>query len=193
MAGNAFAGQSCISVQRVLVQASIVEQFTDALVAEVEGLVVGDPADERTDVSALINRGETDRVKSWIDEAVGQGAELRTGGDLTDTHVLRPTVLAGVRPEMEVCRTEVFGPFLGVQSFENFDDALRIANDSRYGLQAGVFTADLGRALEAARTLDFGGITVNEVPTWRADQHALRRAARLGQHPRGPGLHGAAR
>jgi acyl-CoA reductase-like NAD-dependent aldehyde dehydrogenase len=170
VAGNAFAGQSCISVQRVFVEASIAEQFTDALTAEVEGLVVGDPADERTDVSALINKGETDRVKSWVDDAVAAGAQLRTGGDLTDEQVLRPTVLSGVRPDMEVCRTEVFGPVLGVQVYDEFDEALRLANDTRYGLQAGVFTANLGRALQAARTLDFGGVVVNEVPTWRADQ-----------------------
>jgi acyl-CoA reductase-like NAD-dependent aldehyde dehydrogenase len=170
VAGNAFAGQSCISVQRVFVEASIAEQFTDALTAEVEGLVVGDPADERTDVSALINKRETDRVKSWVDEAVAAGAQLRTGGDLIGEHVLRPTVLSGVRPDMEVCRTEVFGPVLGVQVYDEFDEALRLANDTRYGLQAGVFTASLGRALQAARTLDFGGVVVNEVPTWRADQ-----------------------
>jgi acyl-CoA reductase-like NAD-dependent aldehyde dehydrogenase len=168
--GYSFAGQSCISVQRVFVQSSIVEQFTDALVAEVESLVVGDPSNDDTDVSALIDTGETERVKSWVDEAVAQGAELRTGGSLNAEGVLRPTVLANVRPDMEVCRTEVFGPVVGVQSYGSFDEALELANDTRYGLQAGVFTTDLAKAMQAGRTLDFGGITVNEVPTWRADQ-----------------------
>jgi acyl-CoA reductase-like NAD-dependent aldehyde dehydrogenase len=170
VAGYSFAGQSCISVQRVFVQASIAEQFTETLVAAVEALVVGDPSDDRTDVSALIDQGETERVKSWIDEAIAQGAELRTGGDLTAEQVLRPTVLTKVRPDMEICRNEVFGPVVAIQAYDRFDEALALANDTRYGLQAGVFTSDLGKTLQAARTLDFGGVMVNEVPTWRADQ-----------------------
>jgi len=170
VAGYSFAGQSCISVQRVYVQASIAEQFTVMLVGEVEALTVGDPSDDRTDVSALITRDETDRVRSWIDEAVAQGAELRTGGDVTAEHVLRPTVLTNVQPDMEICRNEVFGPVVGIQAYDRFDEALALANDTRYGLQAGVFTSDLSKALQAGRTLDFGGVMVNEVPTWRADQ-----------------------
>jgi acyl-CoA reductase-like NAD-dependent aldehyde dehydrogenase len=184
--GYAFAGQSCISVQRVFVQASILEQFTDALVAEVESLVVGDPSNDDTDVSALIDEGETERVKSWVDEAVAQGAELRTGGDLTAEGVLRPTVLANVRPDMEVCRTEVFGPVVGIQAYGTFDEALELANDTRYGLQAGVFTSDLTKAIHAGRTLDFGGITVNEVPTWRADQMPYGGVRDSGNTREGP-------
>jgi acyl-CoA reductase-like NAD-dependent aldehyde dehydrogenase len=170
VAGYSFAGQSCISVQRVYVQASIVEQFTETLVAAVEGLVVGDPSDDRTDVSALISRDDTERVRSWIDEAVAQGAELRTGGDVTAEQVLRPAVLTNVKPDMEVCRNEVFGPVVGIQAYDRFDEALALANDTRYGLQAGVFTSDLSKALQAAGALDFGGVMVNEVPTWRTDQ-----------------------
>jgi acyl-CoA reductase-like NAD-dependent aldehyde dehydrogenase len=170
VAGYSFAGQSCISVQRVFVQSSIVDAFTEVLVAEVEALVVGDPSDDDTDVSALIDEGETERVKGWIDEAVRQGATLRTGGDLTTTGVLRPTVLTDVKPDMEICRNEAFGPVVGIQAYDRYEDALQLANDTRYGLQAGVFTADLGKALDAARGLDFGGVLVNEVPTWRADQ-----------------------
>lgn len=170
VAGYSYAGQSCISVQRVYVHSSIAEPFTEALTAEVESLVVGDPLDDRTDVSALITRDETERVAGWVDEARREGAVLRTGGDITETGVLRPTVLADVEPDMEISRTEVFGPVVGVQAYERFDDALALANDSRYGLQAGVFTADVTKALSAARTLDFGGVLVNEVPTWRADQ-----------------------
>ncbi|MEJ5255646.1 MAG: aldehyde dehydrogenase family protein [Acidimicrobiales bacterium] len=186
VAGYSFAGQSCISVQRVFVHAAIAEQFTEALTAEVERLVVGDPADEATDVSALISRSETERVRAWIDDAVAQGAQLRTGGDLTEDQVLRPTVLAGVRPEMEICRTEVFGPVVGIQAYDDFREALRLANDTRYGLQAGVFTADLAKALEAARTLDFGGVLVNEVPTWRADQMPYGGVRDSGNTREGP-------
>jgi acyl-CoA reductase-like NAD-dependent aldehyde dehydrogenase len=170
LAGYSYAGQSCISVQRVYVHSAIARDFTAALVGAVEELEVGDPLDETTDVSALIDRGETERVRAWIDEAVLEGATLETGGTLTRDDVLRPTVLSGVRGDMRICHTEVFGPVVGVQAYDDFDHALHLANESRYGLQAGVFTNDLGKALRAARTLDFGGVTVNEVPTWRADQ-----------------------
>jgi len=170
VAGYSFAGQSCISVQRVFAHEAIREPFVAALSAAVDALVVGDPLDEATDVSALIDRGETERVKAWVDDAVAEGAVVRAGGDYAAQQVLRPTVLDGVRPEMEVCTTEVFGPVVGVQAYDDFEVALDLANDSRYGLQAGVFTASLDRALRAARRLDFGGVTVNEVPTWRADQ-----------------------
>ena len=98
------------------------------------------------------------------------GARVVAGGAIDGAGVLAPTVLADVTPDMEVCRTEVFGPLVGVQVYDDVHEALRLANDSRYGLQAGIFTADLDTALLAARTLDFGGVTVNEVPTWRADQ-----------------------
>jgi acyl-CoA reductase-like NAD-dependent aldehyde dehydrogenase len=169
VAGYSFAGQSCISVQRVYVHESIADGFVDELVSAVKGLKVGDPLRDDTDVSALIDRGETDRVKSWIDDAVGEGADVAVGGHI-DGSVLAPTVLTGVKADMEVCRNEVFGPVVGVATFNDFAHALAQANDSRYGLQAGVFTRDIGNALEAARTLDYGGVIVNEVPTWRADQ-----------------------
>lgn len=169
-AATAFAGQSCISVQRVFVHRTIAEAFVDRLVEGFTGLVVGDPADEATAVSAMIDRGETERVAGWITEAVDAGARIAVGGSIDDHGVLRPTVLVDVTPDMEVCRTEVFGPLVGVQIYDDVDEALRLANDSRYGLQAGIFTADLDTAMKAAARLDFGGVLINEVPTWRADQ-----------------------
>jgi len=169
MAGYAYAGQSCISTQRVYVHNDIYSDFTNALVAQVRELVVGDPADPATDVSALIDRGETMRVESWISEAVGNGAVLAHGGERTEDGVLTPTVLADVTPEMKVCSKEVFGPVVGVAPYTDFARALEIANQSEYGLQASVFTSDLGKALHAADVLDYGGVLVNEVPTWRAD------------------------
>jgi acyl-CoA reductase-like NAD-dependent aldehyde dehydrogenase len=186
VAGYSFAGQSCISVQRVFAQASILEQFVVMLVAEVEALTVGDPSDDSTDVSALIDTGETERVKTWIDEAVSQGAELRTGGDLTPDGVLRPTVLTDVAPEMEICRNEVFGPVVAIQGYNTFQEAIELANDTRYGLQAGVFTSDLGKALQAGKVLDFGGVLVNEVPTWRADQMPYGGVRDSGNTREGP-------
>jgi len=156
--------------QRVFVHSSVADAFVELLAARVGELVVGDPADDATQVSALINPGETERVSTWIDEAVAEGATVAAGGGKGADGLLRPTVLSGVRPEMEVCRTEVFGPVVGVQAYDELSEALRLANDSRYGLQAGIFTADLDAAMLAARTLDYGGVMVNEVPTWRADQ-----------------------
>jgi acyl-CoA reductase-like NAD-dependent aldehyde dehydrogenase len=186
VAATAFAGQSCISVQRVYVHRAVADRFEAALVEGFEGLVVGDPADDATQVSALIDEGETDRVQSWVEQAVDAGARLLTGGDRTDAGVLRPTVLADVRPDMEVSRTEVFGPVVGLQVYDDVDEAMRLANDTRYGLQAGIFTADLGVALRAARTLDFGGVTVNEVPTWRADQMPYGGVRDSGNTREGP-------
>jgi acyl-CoA reductase-like NAD-dependent aldehyde dehydrogenase len=169
VAGFSHAGQSCISTQRIYVHEDVAEDFTNELVRQVESLVVGDPADEDTDVSALIDKGETERVKSWIDDAVADGAEIAAGGELTDEGVLSPTVLTGVLPDMKVCSQEVFGPVVGIATYTDYEDALALANDTHYGLQAAVFTSDLGKALRAADVLDFGGVLVNEVPTWRAD------------------------
>ena len=170
IAATSFAGQSCISVQRVYVHRSIADGFVDRLTAAFAGLVVGDPFDDSTDVSSLIDSHETARVLDCITEAVRDGAQVAVGGTVDSDGILAPTVLVGVTPDMDVCRTEIFGPVVGVQFYDDVAEALRLANDSRYGLQAGIFTADLDTAMLAARTLDFGGVTVNEVPTWRADQ-----------------------
>jgi acyl-CoA reductase-like NAD-dependent aldehyde dehydrogenase len=186
VAGYSFAGQSCISVQRVYVHESIHEGFVAALAERVSKLRVGDPSDQATDVSALISHKETERVKSWVDEATGSGAGVVIGGTVGDDGVLQPTILDGVRPEMKVCNTEVFGPVVGVAPYRDYSDALALANDTRYGLQAGVFTRDLGKALEAGRVLDFGGITVNEVPTWRADQMPYGGVRDSGNTREGP-------
>jgi acyl-CoA reductase-like NAD-dependent aldehyde dehydrogenase len=187
VAGFSHAGQSCISVQRIYVHESVSGAFIDELAAQVSSLVVGDPLDEATEVSALITAGDTDRVRKVIAAAVDQGARVVTGGDVDDAGVLRPTVLADVTPDMEVCTREVFGPVVGVASYRDFDEALALANDTRYGLQAGVFTNDLGKALHAARTLDFGGVLVNEVPTWRADQMPYGGVRDSGNTREGPG------
>jgi acyl-CoA reductase-like NAD-dependent aldehyde dehydrogenase len=169
VAGFSHAGQSCISTQRVYVHESIADRMLGDLVPLVEALVVGDPLDDATDVSSLISTGDTERVTSWIDEAVAEGATVACGGNVRDG-MLEPTVLINTTPDMKVCSQEVFGPVVAVQTYTEVDDALRLANDSRYGLQAAIFTNDLSIALRAARELDFGGVLVNEVPTYRADQ-----------------------
>jgi len=185
VAGFSHAGQSCISVQRVFVHRDIADDFVDALVAGVSELKVGDPLDPETDVSALIDPGETERVEAWIREAAAEGAEVRCGGTV-EGGVLTPTVLTGVLPDMLVCNTEVFGPVVGVAIYDEWHEALRLANDTRYGLQAGVFTANVGRALEAGRVLDFGGVMVNEVPTWRADHMPYGGVRDSGNTREGP-------
>jgi acyl-CoA reductase-like NAD-dependent aldehyde dehydrogenase len=186
VAGFSHAGQSCISTQRIYVHSSIAEQFTAALVEHVNQLVVGDPMDEATDVSALISTSERDRVAEWVAEAAAHGAVIAAGGELTAEGVLRPTVITGATPEMKVCSQEVFGPVVTVTAYDDLDDALAMANDTRYGLQAAIFTSDIGKALKAVHALDFGGVLVNEVPTWRADQQPYGGLRDSGNTREGP-------
>jgi len=185
VAGFSHAGQSCISTQRVFVHRSIHDDFVAALVDEVRGLVVGDPLDEATDVSALITPDDAGRVKSWIDDAVGDGAKVAVGGEI-DGRLLEPTVLTDVTPDMKVCRDEVFGPVVAVAAYDDVDAALRDANDTHYGLHAAIFTNELDVALRAARTLDFGGVIINEVPTWRTDQMPYGGVRDSGNTREGP-------
>ncbi len=185
VAGFAHAGQSCVSTQRVYVHADVADGFCSTLGKLVEDLVVGDPMDEATDVSALITTDDRERVKSWIHEAVAAGAKVVAGGDVVDG-LLRPTVLRNVSPDMRVCRDEVFGPVVAVQTYTDVDEALRLADDTRYGLQAGIFTSNLPVALRAARELHFGTVLVNEVPTWRADQMPYGGVRASGNTKEGP-------
>lgn len=168
MAGFAHAGQSCISIQRVYVQDQIAGPFTELLVDLVSQLTVGDPLDDETEVSALIDTHARDRVHSWIHEALDQGATLLCGGTIDGT-LLMPTVLADVNLDMNVCKEEVFGPVVSLQTYGTLDEAISYANGTRYGLQAGIYTANMRNALYATQQLEFGGVLVNEIPTWRAD------------------------
>jgi acyl-CoA reductase-like NAD-dependent aldehyde dehydrogenase len=186
VAGFSHAGQSCISTQRVLVHEEVYEPFLDLLVPLVDDLHVGDPLEERTEVSSLISAGERDRVQRWVDEAVSAGAELRAGGRVLDDATLAPTVLAGVASDMKVWALEVFGPVVGVSAYDTLDAAIHAANDTRYGLQAAIFTDRLGDALRAAQELDFGGVLVNEVPTFRADQQPYGGVRDSGNAREGP-------
>jgi acyl-CoA reductase-like NAD-dependent aldehyde dehydrogenase len=181
------AGQSCISIQRVLVHEDVADAFTERLVANTAELRVGDPLDPETDVGPLISHGDRDRVKEWIDEAVEAGAELLAGGDLVDDgRCLAPTLLASPPRDARVWCEEVFGPVATIDRYSEFEQALEMANDSKFGLQAGVFTRDVGRALEAARSLEFGGVLINEVPTFRADQMPYGGVKDSGNTREGP-------
>jgi acyl-CoA reductase-like NAD-dependent aldehyde dehydrogenase len=166
--GFVYAGQSCISVQRILVERSKYEAFSAALVRDVQALRCGDPLEETTDVGPLIRESDAIRVESWINEAVAGGAQLLCGGKRSGSMVT-PAVLTGTKPEQKVNREEVFGPLVTVEPYDTFAEALRRANDSRYGLQAGVFTQDQARIAEAFEQLEVGGVIINEVPTFRAD------------------------
>jgi acyl-CoA reductase-like NAD-dependent aldehyde dehydrogenase len=181
------AGQSCISIQRILLHEDVADRFTERFVEKVSGLKVGDPLDEETDVGPLISPKDRDRVKEWIDEAVAAGAELLTGGELVDEgRCLAPTVIANPPHRAKVWREEIFGPVATVERYSDFGEALRIANDSRYGLQAGVFTRDMGRGLQAGNMLEFGGVLINEVPTFRADQQPYGGVKDSGNTREGP-------
>jgi len=163
------AGQSCISVQRVFVQSEVYDDFVSRLVKHVESLKVGDPLDPTVDVGPVIDAGALDRIDAWVKEAVSQGAEILTGGKREDP-LYFPTVLAHTTPEMKVRCEEIFGPVITVQRYETYQEALDEVNNSPYGLQAGVFTSSIDRAMLAHRTLEVGGVIVNDVSAFRADQ-----------------------
>jgi acyl-CoA reductase-like NAD-dependent aldehyde dehydrogenase len=165
----AFAGQSCISIQRIYVHRDVYDAFATHFVPLVEALVVGDPADEATDVGPMISTKERDRLLAWIDEARERGAGILTGGELSGG-ILRPTVVERPPADVQISCEEAFGPVCTLQPYDTLDEAIARANSTRYGLQAGIFTGSLSTALRAARELEFGGVVVNEAPTFRADQ-----------------------
>lgn len=169
MGGFSAAGQSCISVQRVLVQEQVYEEFRERLIAHTrEQIHAGDPREERTVVGPMISREALEKIQERIAAAVAGGATILHGGKVTGT-VLEATILEGVPPECELNAEEAFAPVVLLQRYGDFEEALRVVNDSRYGLQAGVFTRDLARAFQAYEALEVGGVLINQVPTWRVE------------------------
>ena len=162
------SGQVCISVQRIYSQKQVFEPFAEKFVKATEAMVVGDPLDERVDVGPMIDSKEVDRIEGWVNEAQGSGAKVLTGGKREGT-VYYPTVLTGVEPGMKVVAEETFAPVASVISSDDFESALQQANDSKFGLQVGVFTNDINRVLRAIKRLNFGGVIVNDTPNFRAD------------------------
>jgi acyl-CoA reductase-like NAD-dependent aldehyde dehydrogenase len=185
LAANAFsfAGQSCISVQRIFVAEALWDVFVADFVGHVERLVVGDPSDERTDVGPVIDEGERDRILEWIDASRG---EILTGGDANDDGLIRPTVIARPAADDRVQCEEVFGPVVTLTPVASLDEAIEHANGTRYGLQAAVFSRSVDTCLQAARRLDFGGVIVNEAPTFRADQMPYGGVKGSGNTKEGP-------
>jgi len=166
--GFSYAGQSCISVQRIFVQRGVEEKFTSSLVARVAKLKVGDPGDESTDVGPMINEDAAKRAASWVEQAVAGGAKLLAGGNRRGA-LVEPTVLTHTKPEMRVNCEEVFAPVVVIEPYDDFTDVLRRVNDSPYGLQAGLFTCDAKLIFQAYETLEVGGLMVGEMSAFRLD------------------------
>ncbi|MFO0947768.1 MAG: aldehyde dehydrogenase family protein [Planctomycetota bacterium] len=166
--GYSNAGQVCISTQRVLVDSKVYGDFLDGLKPKVEALTLGDPLKPETTLGPMIREADAARVTSWIREAVEQGARLVTGKEREGTKV-PPAIVADVHPNMRIVREELFGPAVTVQAFSDLEAAIALANDSRYGLAAGIFTENLGRAMKFIREVDSGNLHVNWGPAWRAD------------------------
>ncbi|MBC6459600.1 aldehyde dehydrogenase family protein [Actinomadura sp. HBU206391] len=166
---NYQAGQSCISVQRVLVHTDVYDAFVTELVTAVEKLPTGDPTAEGVLVGPVINEAAAERIVAWVEEARDAGASVLTGGTHEGTAVA-PTVLSGVPAGIRVAEEEIFGPVLTVAQFTDLDEAFTVVNSSRYGLQAGIFTTDVRVAFRAHRDLEVGGLIVGDVPSYRADQ-----------------------
>ena len=180
-----YAGQSCISVQRALVHRPVLEAFRSKLLLRAAQLVVGDPLDEKTDVGPMITPEEAARAEAWVKEAVQGGATALVGG-IRAGECLAPTILENTTPSMKVEAQEVFAPVVTLAPYDDWDEALRRVNDSKYGLQAGVFTRDLGRIQRAWDVLEVGAVLVNDVPTWRADRMPYGGVKESGSGREGP-------
>jgi acyl-CoA reductase-like NAD-dependent aldehyde dehydrogenase len=187
LAGSAFgfAGQSCISVQRLIVHESVKDEFSALLVKAAQGKKAGDPLAAGVDLGPLIDSDATERVLEWVEEARSGGARVLVGGSLDDSCVA-PTVLDEVDPGDNVWSGEVFGPVVSLRSFTDLDQAVEDANSTEYGLQAGIYTRDISSALQAATHLEFGGVTINETPTFRVDQMPYGGTKESGNTREGP-------
>jgi acyl-CoA reductase-like NAD-dependent aldehyde dehydrogenase len=166
--GFAYAGQTCISVQRILVERPAFSKFRDRLLDGVSKLKVGDPMDDTTDLGPLIRESDAIRAEEWITAAIQDGATLLCGGRRRGS-ILEPTILTGTRPDMKVNCQEIFAPVVTLEAYDDYSQALRLINESPYGLQAGVFTRDAGRIFQAFDELEVGGVIAGDVPSFRID------------------------
>ena len=162
------AGQVCISAQRLIVVDSVREELIETMKPKVESLKAGDQLSEETGIGPMVRESEAYRVEKWIQEAVGDGARVVCGGE-RDGAVMQPTLLDGATTDMRVCREELFGPAVSVMSISGVDEAIRLANDTEFGLSAGLFTKDIDAAVRFAREVDSGNIHINWGPLWRTD------------------------
>lgn len=163
-----FAGQVCISLQRIYVHQSIYEQFTKLFVEATEKLVVGNPHNDKTDVSAMIHPNEVSRIKQWIEAAQEQGAIVATGAQFTE-RTCTPTVMTNVKPGMKIVCEETFAPIVSIIPYTTLDEAIALVNDSLLALNAGIYTNVLTDAMQAAEELQAGAVIINDIPTFRID------------------------
>ncbi len=169
MGGYSYSGQTCISVQRIYIHRRRYDEFRDKYVAAVQKLKLGDPVDAATEIGPVINTQAADRIEQWVDEAVKAGARVLARGPRSGK-LVAPIVLDNVDEQMKVMCLEVFGPVVSLVPYDDFEDALAAVDRSEFGLQAGIYTRDLNKALRAAQRLNVGGVIINDVPTFRADQ-----------------------
>ncbi|PLR82986.1 aldehyde dehydrogenase [Bacillus canaveralius] len=163
-----FAGQVCISVQRIYVRQDLFNTFVEKMIEYTKLLVLGDPRCEETDVSALIHPGETDRIESWVAEAEKAGATIAYGGK-REGAVFQPTIIVNGGKDLSISCNEAFGPIVVVNSYDKWDEAINFVNDSDYGLQAGVYTTNIQKAFDAVERLEVGGVIINDIPSFRVD------------------------
>lgn len=168
MGSFSYSGQVCISIQRIYIHRKRYEEFRTRFVAAAEKLKLGDPLSDQTDIGPLINDASAERIERWLDEAVAQGASIVTGGT-HEGRMFAPTVLENVHSGMQVMCAEAFGPLVSLVPFDDFEDALTMADEGNFGLQAGVYTRDLNKAMRAVQRLNVGGVIINDVPTLRID------------------------
>jgi acyl-CoA reductase-like NAD-dependent aldehyde dehydrogenase len=179
------AGQVCISVQRVLIHRPVYEKALEKILAAVNGLKVGDPRDPATDVGPMIDRLKAEEAYRKVQEATKQGARILCGGNLNET-MFEPTVLVDTTPAMRVNREEVFAPVISIAPYDDFTDAIRTANAGEFGLQVGIFTQNINRAMQAFSGMNVGGVIVNDIPTFRTDQMPYGGAKGSGLGREGP-------
>ncbi len=183
----AYSGQVCISIQRILLRSTLAARFLERFIRAVEKIKIGDPADGATELGPMIEEREAIRAGQWVDQALEQGARLLIGG-VREGAVYLPTVLDNVNRRMKVVSSEVFAPVVCIEYYDEFEQALALVNDSDYGLQAGVYTSSLARAMQAFRTLEVGGVIINDFPTYRVDQMPYGGVKGSGTGREGPGF-----
>ncbi|UFU00187.1 aldehyde dehydrogenase family protein [Radiobacillus kanasensis] len=166
----AFSGQVCISAQRIYVHQDIYDSFLESYIQKTKALQIGDPTKEETDIGPMIKEEEAKRAKQWIDDAVDKGATIAVGGERNGS-ILSPTIMTNVDENMKIIAQEVFAPIVSVIPFNTEKEVIQYSNNSIYGLQAGVFTKDINRALRVADRLEMGGVWINEISTYRQDNH----------------------
>lgn len=180
-----YGGQMCISTQRILVHESRHDELLDELVSQASELTLGDPLDENTNVGPLISEDDAERIESWIETAEEQGATIELGGG-RDGSLVEPTIVDGASQDMDVVCEEAFAPVIAVQTYETLEEAIQLADDTPYGLQAGIFTESHQTGLTAAMNIECGGVMINDIPTFRADQQPYGGAKDSGLGREGP-------